>query len=63
MMMTTTSNKMICPNCRVAMNHHGDKLVHVGEEIARVDEQFGGLLEEFHTCPNCGRAGSRPAIS
>lgn len=63
MMMATTSDKMICPNCHVAMNHHCDKLVHGGEETARIDEQLGGLLEEFYTCPNCGRAGSRPASS
>ncbi len=27
-MMKTISDKMICPNCRVEMNHHCDKLVY-----------------------------------
>jgi len=63
MMMMTTSDKMICPNCRVEMNHHGDKLVYASDSqgTTRMDESFGGFLEEFHTCPKCGGVASRHA--
>ena len=30
-MMKTTSDKMICPNCRVEMNHHCDRLVYASD--------------------------------
>jgi hypothetical protein len=45
------------------MNHHGDKLMQATDspQSAYQDESAGGVLEEFHSCPNCGRAGSRPA--
>jgi ribosomal protein S27AE len=62
-MMQTTSDKMICPNCRVEMNHHCDKLVYASDlhGTARMDEGLGGVLEEFHTCPKCGGDASRRA--
>jgi rubredoxin len=43
---------MICPECGAETNHHADKLMYSnnGEEV-----------EEFHTCPQCGTAGSRQA--
>jgi predicted RNA-binding Zn-ribbon protein involved in translation (DUF1610 family) len=61
--MTTTSAKMICPKCGAEMNHHCDKLVHDTEspDMARLDESIGGYMEEFHSCPRCGSAASRPA--
>lgn len=65
MMTTTTSGKMICPKCGAEMNHHCDKLVHAAdsERTARLDENPGGFMEEFHSCPNCGAAASRHAAA
>jgi ribosomal protein S27AE len=64
-MMMTTSDKLICPNCRVEMNHHCDKLRYGSDShrTPRMDESLGGFLEEFHTCPKCGGGASRPAGS
>jgi ribosomal protein S27AE len=61
--MMTTASKMICPNCRVEMNHHCDKLVYPGDsqQMAHVDYTFAGIMEEFHTCPKCGGGASRHA--
>jgi uncharacterized protein with PIN domain len=47
---------MICPMCRVEMNHHADKLVYAD---GAVDSTLGGVVEEFHSCPKCGRTESR----
>jgi ribosomal protein S27AE len=56
-------SKMICPRCRVEMNHHCDKLVYaVDPQNAGVDTStVGGLIEEFHTCPKCGGTVPRHA--
>lgn len=63
-MTTPSSAKMICPKCRIEMNHHCDKLVHVPDSsAAKIDENLGGALEEFHSCPNCGGIASRPAVA
>ncbi len=45
------------------MNHHAEKIVLPIDlrEAARVDPTFGGLVEEFHTCPNCGNSETREA--
>jgi Zn-finger nucleic acid-binding protein len=57
-----TDDKMICPKCRVEMNHHSDKLVYATEsQTVRMDETLGRYLEEFHTCPKCGGVASRHA--
>jgi ribosomal protein S27AE len=63
--MTPTAVKMICPNCHVEMNHHCDKLVHASEsqQANQLDDGAGGVLQEFHSCPNCGRGGSRHATA
>jgi predicted RNA-binding Zn-ribbon protein involved in translation (DUF1610 family) len=52
---------MKCPACGVEMNHHAEKLVDPvsAQEAARVDPALGGLIEEIHTCPECGQAHSR----
>jgi ribosomal protein S27AE len=49
---------MICPVCGIEMNHHADKLVYSDESH---NAQLGGAVEEFHSCPNCGRTESRAA--
>lgn len=57
------TDKMICPNCKVVMNHHCDKLMYTSDPLdpGRTDPNLGGFIEEFHTCPNCGAAASRHA--
>ncbi len=57
------TDKMICPCCRVEMNHHCDKLVYTTDpqEAGQTDPSLGGITEEFHTCPKCGGGASRHA--
>ena len=57
------TDKMICPNCRVEMNHHCDKLVYTTDpqDARQIDPNIGGFVEEFHTCPICGGGASRHA--
>jgi transcription elongation factor Elf1 len=59
----TGANKppMICKECGVTMNYHAEKLVDPTnvEEARRIDPKLGGLIEEMHTCPGCGRVDSR----
>ena len=52
---------MHCPDCGVGMNHHAEKLVdpRSAEEAAMMDPVLGGIIEEMHTCPECGRVNSR----
>jgi ribosomal protein S27AE len=50
------TNKMICPKCGVEMNHHAMK-VDYGASLdnpTAIDPLFGGVLQEAHTCPECG---------
>ncbi len=52
---------MICPDCGVEMNFHAEK-VDYGESIkGSIDPVFGGVVEEAHTCPNCGQTFLRQA--
>jgi predicted RNA-binding Zn-ribbon protein involved in translation (DUF1610 family) len=55
--------KMVCPDCGVEMNRHAEKVDYTAEpaEADTPDPDFGGLLEEFHTCPSCGRTYTRRA--
>lgn len=57
--MTKLELKMICPRCGAEMNHHSDKIMYDPEQPAPNDPIFGGFVEEFHACPNCGAAASR----
>lgn len=52
---------LICPVCGVPMNHHAEKAVPPTTiaEAARVDPALGGLVQEMHTCPKCGRGATR----
>ncbi len=59
--MTAAREKMICPKCRKAMNWHAEKLIYA---ISRGDAlgtgtTLGGIVEEMHTCPGCGKTASR----
>jgi ribosomal protein S27AE len=58
------ANKMICPDCGVEMNHHADKIDYTValEEPSLVDPFFGGVLEEAHTCPECGTTELRKVV-
>jgi len=51
-MMTAVAktDKMICPTCRVEMNHHCDKLVYATDpqNAGQTDPNLGGFIEEFH---------------
>ncbi len=53
--------RMKCPGCGDEMNPHAEKLVApcTPSEAAAVDWALGGLVEEIHQCPSCGRVGSR----
>jgi len=54
---------MICPDCGIAMNYHADKIDYTAalSNPAALDPDFGGIVEEAHTCPRCGRTETRPA--
>jgi transcription elongation factor Elf1 len=60
--MVQASSKMICVPCKQEMNHHADKLSDpvTLADAARVDPALGGVLDEMHTCPDCGSSQSRP---
>jgi len=55
--------KMVCPDCGVAMNLHAEKVDYSAEPAAGEggDDGSGGRLTEFHTCPACGRTHARHA--
>jgi len=57
------ANPMICPDCGVPMNYHADKVrkeTHP-DDVSAFDSGLGGVIEEFHTCPQCGKTQSRRA--
>lgn len=55
--------KMICRACGGEMNFHAEKI----NQSARADPEsgtsaeFGGVVEEIHTCPACAGIASRRA--
>jgi rRNA maturation endonuclease Nob1 len=59
----TKREKMVCPTCGGEMNLHAEKVDYnassVGDE--GFDPDLGGLVEEFHTCPQCGQTLARRA--
>ena len=61
--MAEAKSKLICPSCRVEMNHHSDKLMYAADlpQAGAIDQSLGGFIEEFHTCPKCGRGACRHA--
>ena len=51
-----SQTKMICPDCGVEMNHHAEKIDYAAvDDSGVIDSIFGGILEELHTCPECGK--------
>jgi predicted RNA-binding Zn-ribbon protein involved in translation (DUF1610 family) len=59
----TEREKMVCPDCGVEMNPHAEKLDYAAADAADegFDPDLGGVLEEFHACPDCGRTHTRRA--
>jgi ribosomal protein S27AE len=49
------SNKVICPDCEVEMNHHANKIDCSNDTPEEIDADLGGTLEEAHVCPECGK--------
>ena len=55
------AKKMTCPACGAEMNHHAMKIDYGSDDPAIVDPIFGGVLNEVHTCPECGTIELRNA--
>jgi ribosomal protein S27AE len=53
--------KMICSKCGHEMNHHAMKIDYSVDDPALIDPDLEGVLEEVHTCPNCGHISLRHA--
>jgi len=55
------TKKMRCPDCGVELNYHAEKLdLTAGlSEPQDIDPELGGILEEAHTCPECGKTATR----
>jgi hypothetical protein len=52
---------MICADCGAEMNHHAMKIDYSIDDPALIDSAFGGVVQETHTCPLCGRIDLRQA--
>lgn len=61
--MPKQKQKMKCPECGVDMNYHATKIDYTAamKNPKEMDSDFGGIVEEFHSCPECGSAASRKA--
>jgi hypothetical protein len=59
------TQKMLCPGCGAAMNHHAEKLDHLAalRDPEAVDPELGGVVQEIHSCPECGKSASRRSPS
>ncbi len=59
------NKKVICPDCGAEMNFHAEKIAYATDDVddRAVDSDFGGILEEAHTCPECGKTQVRQAIN
>ncbi|HWP92552.1 MAG TPA: hypothetical protein VNN20_10200 [Thermodesulfobacteriota bacterium] len=53
--------KMKCPGCGSEMNHHAEKIDYSTAlaDPSALDPEFGGVVEEVHTCPQCGEVETR----
>lgn len=56
-----TTHKMICPHCGIEMNQHALKIDYsvAPDELNDEEADFGGVLEEVHSCPSCGGTETR----
>ena len=60
------TEKMVCPDCGVEMNHHANKVEYgagAEEPGAAPEAEPGGRVFEAHACPRCGRTATRPRAS
>lgn len=58
------ATRMTCSECGMEMNHHADKLDWSEPEPAEpepADPELGGVIQEAHTCPGCGKSSTRRA--
>jgi predicted RNA-binding Zn-ribbon protein involved in translation (DUF1610 family) len=57
------TKKMVCTECGVEMNRHALKIDYglASEDTEAFDADFGGVLEEAHACPACGKTLTRMA--
>ena len=55
------TSAMICPQCQIEMNYHAEKIDYTAAltDPGIIDPDFGGVVEEVHTCPRCGDVGMR----
>jgi predicted RNA-binding Zn-ribbon protein involved in translation (DUF1610 family) len=55
------TNKMICPDCGREMNQHAEKIDYsvTPDDLNETDADFGGVVEEVHSCPSCGKTETR----
>lgn len=56
--------KMRCPDCGAEMNHHANKIDYSSAVEESGEEMWmglGGVLQEAHTCPECGQTALREA--
>lgn len=60
----SSTEKMRCPQCGAEMNQHARKLnlSAVLTEPDAIDPELEGIVEEIHTCPECGRTASRRGL-
>ena len=54
---------MKCPDCGSEMNYHADKLDYSAAVApdGAADVELGGVIQQVHTCPDCGRTEMRVA--
>ena len=46
---------MTCPDCGVEMNHHANKIDQTDVPDKPQGAGPGQIIEEAHTCPECGK--------
>ena len=58
-----SATRLRCPKCGAEMNHHADKVDYTAglDDPRAVDPFLGGVLQQVHTCPNCGNVEMRRA--
>ena len=61
--MTAQAKQMKCGECGVEMNYQAEKLIYPSTSAAmkKLDPALGGIIEDFFTCPECGKAEARHA--
>ena len=49
--------KKQCDKCGMDMNHNAEKIDYTAclDDPDSIDPDLGGILEEFYTCPECGK--------